>query len=106
MAGHRPPAIWSPEALDDISRLWDYYAEVAGRSTADRIVREIAKAVTVVDDFPFAGRSRDEIRAGLRSIAVTPQIVFYRLKDDRPEIVRVLDGRQDIEAIFSDDESS
>jgi toxin ParE1/3/4 len=106
VAEPRPPIIWSPEALDDIDRLWDYYAEVAGGSTADRILREIAKAVAVVDDFPFAGRARDDIRAGLRSLAVTPQIVFYRLKDDRPEIVRVLDGRQDIEAIFSDDESS
>jgi toxin ParE1/3/4 len=31
-------------------------------------------------------------------------VVFYRLKDRRAEIVRVLDGRQDIEAIFSNDE--
>jgi hypothetical protein len=34
-----------------------------------------------------------------------PKMVFYRLKDDRPEIVRVLDGRQDIEEIFSDGEN-
>jgi len=46
---------------------------------------------------------RNEIRPGLRSLTVTPQIVFYRLKNGRPEIVRVLDGRQDIEEIFSDD---
>ncbi|TQF31720.1 type II toxin-antitoxin system RelE/ParE family toxin [Bradyrhizobium sp. UNPA324] len=55
--------------------------------------------------FPNAGRARDEIRSGLRSLAVAPQVVFYRLKDDRAEIVRVLDGRQDIEAIFSKDEN-
>jgi toxin ParE1/3/4 len=104
MAGHRPPAIWSPEALEDVDRLWDYYAQIAGRATADRIIREIMKVVKTIDDFPSAGRSRDEIREGLRSLSTTPQIVFYRLKDDRPEIVRVLDGRQDIEEIFSDDE--
>ena len=73
--------------------------------TADKILREVAKAVAVIDDFPLAGRARDEIRAGLRSLAAAPQIVFYRLKDDRPEIVRVLDGRQDIDEIFSDGES-
>jgi toxin ParE1/3/4 len=50
--------------------------------------------------FPSAGRARDEIRAGLRSLAAPPQIVFYRLNNDRPEIVRVLDGRQDIEDIL------
>ena len=105
MAEHKPAIVWSPEALADIDNLWGYYAGAAGRGTADRILREIAKAVAVIDDFPLAGRARDEIRAGLRSLAATPQIVFYRLKDDRPEIVRVLDGRQDIEEIFSDGES-
>jgi toxin ParE1/3/4 len=73
--------------------------------TADKILHEVAKAVAVIDDFPLAGRARDEIRAGLRSLAAAPQIVFYRLKDDRPEIVRVLEGRQDIDEIFSDGEN-
>ena len=100
MAGHRPPTIWSPEALDDIDRLWDYYAQIAGRATADKIVREIAKVVKTIDDFPLAGRARDEVRGGLRSLTATPQIVFYRLNNDRPEIVRVLDGRQDIGDLF------
>lgn len=72
---------------------------------ADKILREVAKAVAVIDDFPLAGRARDDIRTGLRSLAAAPQIVFDRLKDDRPEIVRVLDGRQDIEEIFSDGEN-
>jgi len=102
MAEHKPSILWSPEALDDIDHLWDYYVHAAGRVTADKILREVAKAVAVIVDFPLAGRARDEIRAGLRSLAAAPQIVFYRLKGDRPEIVRVLDGRQDIEEIFSD----
>ena len=76
MAGHKPPIIWSPEALSDLDQLWDYYARVAGRATADKITREIAKVVTTIDDFPFAGRTRDEIRAGLRSLTVTPQSYF------------------------------
>ena len=66
MADDKPPIHWSPEALDDIDHLWDYYARVAGRATADKIMREIAKVVAVIDDFPLAGRARDEIRAGLR----------------------------------------
>lgn len=105
MVAHKPEIVWSPEALDDIDRLWDYYVRAAGRVTADKILREVAKAVSVINDFPLAGRARDEIRAGLRSLAASPQTVFYRLRDDRPEIVRVLDGRQDIEEIFSDSEN-
>jgi toxin ParE1/3/4 len=104
MAEPKLPILWSPEALNDIDHLWDYYARVAGRSVADKIMREIATVVAAIDDFPLAGRARDEIRIGLRSLAAAPQIIFYRLKDERPEIVRVLDGRQDIEEIFSDGE--
>lgn len=105
MAEHKPAILWSAEALDDIDHLWDYYVHAAGHVTADKILRDVAKTVAVIDDFPLAGRARDEIRAGLRSLAAAPQIVFYRLKDDQPEIVRVLDGRQDIEEIFSDGEN-
>jgi toxin ParE1/3/4 len=104
MTGNKLPIIWSHEAIDDINHLWDYYLRTAGHATADKIMREIAKAVASIDDFPLAGRARDEIRAGLRSLAAPPRVVFYRLKEDRPEIVRVLDGRRDIEEIFSDGE--
>lgn len=102
MAEHRSRVIWSPEAVDDIDSLWEYYADTAGQVTADKLLREIAGVVATIDDFPFAGRSRDEIRTGLRSLAASLHVVFYRLKDGRPEIVRVLDGRQDIEDIFSE----
>ena len=92
MPEHRSPVIWSPEALHDIDHLWHYYVGVAGRESADRLLREVAKVVATLDDFPFAGRSRDDVRPGLRS-----------LKNNRPEIVRVLDGRRDIEEIFSEE---
>jgi toxin ParE1/3/4 len=102
MAEREPPVIWSPEALDDINHLWNYYANVAGRASADKILRDIAKVVATLHDFPRAGRTRDEIRGGLRSLSINAQIVFYRLSDNRPQIVRVLDGRQDIDEIFSE----
>jgi toxin ParE1/3/4 len=66
-------------------------------------LRGIAAIVATLDDFPWAGPARDDIRAGLRSLTVSPQTVFYRLNNGGPEIVRVLDGRQDIEEIFSQD---
>lgn len=103
MTADRPPAFWSAEALNDIDRLWDYYAELAGRATADKVLRGIASVVSTIGAFPHAGRSRDEIRAGLRSLAVDPHVVFYRLAHEQPEIVRVIDGRQDIGEIFPED---
>lgn len=62
MVEHKRPVIWSPEALADLDQLWDYYADAAGAGTADKILRQIGKAVALIEDFRFAGRARDEIR--------------------------------------------
>ena len=101
MAERRRAALWSPEALDDRERIWDYYVRVAGRHTAEKILREIAEVIALLEDHPFAGRARNEVRLELRSFAATPHVVFYRVVNDTPEIVRVLDGRQDIEEKFA-----
>jgi|SRR5665213_2198984 len=94
-------AVWSLEALDDRESIWDYYVRVADRRTAEKILREIAKAITLIEEHPFAGRARSEVRPGLRSFAAAPHVVFYRVIDDTPQIVRLLDGRQDIEEKFA-----
>ena len=101
MAGAARAALWSPEALDDRERIWDYYVRVAGRHTAEKVLREIAEVIAVIEDHPFAERARNEVRPGLRSFAAKPHVVFYRVVNDTPEIVRVLDGRQDIEEKFA-----
>jgi toxin ParE1/3/4 len=101
MAEARRAALWSPEALNDRESVWDYYARVAGRHTAEKVLREIANAIALIEEHPLAGRARDEVRPGLRSFAATPHVVFYRVVDATPQIVRLLDGRQDIEEKFS-----
>ncbi len=102
MVDRRRSVVWSPDALVDISEIWKYYANVASRRTADKIAREIGEACRLLEDQPFAGRARDEVRLGLRSIAAPPHVVFYRVKDDIAEIVRVLDGRRDLDEIFAE----
>ncbi len=102
MAAAGRTAVWSPEAIDDRERIWVHYAGVAGIRTAESILLKLAAIVALIEDRPFAGRARNEVRPGLRSFAATPHVVFYRVVNDAPEIVRVLDGRQDIEEKFSE----
>jgi toxin ParE1/3/4 len=92
----------SPEALADLDQIWDYYAGVAGPDVANNVLREIGRVVAVVADHPLAGRSRDEIRPSLRSMAASPHVVFYRAVRGWPEIIRILDGRRDLDEIFAD----
>src|SRR5439155_5213866 len=99
----RRPVLWSPEARSDLSEIWNYYATAAGRQTANRIVYEIGNACRLLEQHPFAGRARDELRPGVRSIAARPHVVFYRIRNEAAEIVRVLDGRRDLDKIFNDE---
>jgi toxin ParE1/3/4 len=101
----RRPIIWSPEARADLSEIWNYYASAAGRQTANKIVHEIGQACSLLQGYPFAGRARDEVRPGFRSIAAAPHVVFYRVRNGIAEIVRVLDGRRDLDTIFTDEPS-
>jgi toxin ParE1/3/4 len=102
MEGDRRPVIWSPEARADLNGIWDYYEEVAGRTTAEKVSRNIIRSSDVLAHHPLAGRSRGEIRAGLRSLVANPHVFFYRVTDsDMAEIVRILDERQDIDAAFT-----
>jgi len=97
----RQSAIWSPEALGDVEAIWDYYSRIAGSATADALLRDIRRIVTLLEDSPLAGRARDEVQQGLRSFATHPHVVFYRVSGSGPQIVRILDGRRDIDESFS-----
>jgi toxin ParE1/3/4 len=74
-----------------------------GRRQAYRkkMLREIADVIALIEQHPFAGRARNEPRPGLLSFAATPQVIFYRVVNDTPQIMRGLDGRQDIEEKFA-----
>jgi toxin ParE1/3/4 len=104
MAENKPPIVWSSDAQGDLSDIWDYYLRVAGPRTAEKIVREIATAADLIQRHPFSGRARDEIRPDLRSLAIRPNVIFYRVRNDTAEIVRILDGRRDIERIFTENQ--
>ena len=47
---------------------------------------------------PLAGRERPELRKNLRSFPVGNYVVFYSPVSDGIEVVRVMNGRQDIDA--------
>ena len=52
MADPRRPIVWSPDARADLSEIWNYYVNVAGRQTADKIVGEIGEACRLLEAHP------------------------------------------------------
>jgi toxin ParE1/3/4 len=94
---------FTKQALQDLRDIWRGCAEFSGLKIADDRHQAIKAKIKLLSQFPQAGRSRDEILVGLRSIAVEPIVIFYRITKTHIEITRVLHGRRDIDAIFNDD---
>ncbi|SRR5581483_8248485 len=98
----RRPRIWSPEAEADLQTIWRHLAEAASPAIADRAVIGIYQLAFVVGGYPDFGRTREDIRPGLRSVRFKRWVVFYRVTRAAIEIVRVFDERRDVDAIFLD----
>jgi len=92
---------WSPEAEQDLLAIWDYVAREASPDVADEQLRSLDRACEALAEWPYSGRARDELLRGVRSIAVEAYVVFYRVGHSVIEIIRVLHGRRDVDAIFS-----
>ena len=92
----------SAEAEADLDAIWDYIANDSP-TNADRFLeRLVTTLTTTLSTLPFAGRSRDEFEAGLRSFPVENYIAFYRVRKDAVEIVRIIHGARDLGVIFGD----
>jgi len=46
------------------------------------------------------GRQRNELRPGYRSFAVGQYLILYRAVEKRVEIMHVLHGKRDLDALF------
>ena len=52
--------------------------------------------------YPNIGRSYSDVRSYLRGLPLNGFILFYRLKGDGIEIMRVINGRRDFDEVFAD----
>jgi toxin ParE1/3/4 len=96
--GHRR----TPRADSDLDDIWYYVAAKSGSlDIADRFIESSANRFLLLASHPNIGRTRDEdLRPGLRSFPAGEFIIFYRIQDQDVEILRVLRGTRNIEALF------
>jgi toxin ParE1/3/4 len=102
MAGKsRPKVLWSLAAEEDLISIWMYVARQSSVNVADDQLRAISRACEAIGEWPLAGRARDKIVAGLRSIPASPHVFFFRPNSGGVEILRVLHERRDLDTMFS-----
>jgi toxin ParE1/3/4 len=89
----------SEQADADLLQIFQYLVE-RNPNAADAIARDIDRKFKNLCEFPFIGRERSSLASGLRSIVAGIHVIFYTVESHRIVIVRVLDGRRDIDAEF------
>lgn len=90
----------SDQAEDDLFDIWLYISVQGSRDTAQRMNSRFQEHFRLLAEQPLMGRSRSEWAPDLRSFPVGNYLVFYRPTDYGVEVVRVLHGSRDIEAMF------
>ena len=93
---------WAPRAERDLREIWAYFAAEAWTDAANKVLQSIRVAAARVEKHPLAGRSRDGLRPGLRSVLAHPYVLFYRLRGDTVQIARVLHERRNFDTALSE----
>ncbi len=89
-----------PLARSDLTEIWDYIAD-DNETQADAFIDRIDQKFQTLASHPNMGRYREELAEGLRSFPIGRHVIFYRVISGGIEIVRVLHGSRDLNAIFN-----
>ena len=89
-----------PLAKADVLQIWDHIADDS-LTAADHWVDRLDEEFRLLATQPMMGRARDELASGVRSFPFGRYVVFYVPLDDGIDVIRVLHGSRDIDAIFN-----
>ena len=89
-----------PLAEADILEIWDYIADDS-LAAADRWVDRLDEQFRMLAAQPMMGSAREELAPGVRSFPFGRYVVFYMPLNDGIDVVRVLHGARDIDAVFN-----
>jgi len=91
--------VFSERADSDLLQIISYLAPRNMRA-ALALADAIDSKLSHLAQHPLIGRERSSLSPGLRSLVVQNYLVFYRVDEARITVIRVLDGRRDIESEF------
>ena len=96
--------IYSSAAVSDLAAILDYITrESASLAIGLRFTDALRQKCARLAELPGAlGRARPELGRDIRSFAFKGYVIFFRyLGEDGLEVVNVLDGRRDVDAVFA-----
>ncbi len=94
-----PRVLKRPAAEVDLFLIWEHIS-AENPDAADRVLDRLEEIFTLMATQPLMGRERPELAAQLRSFPAENYLIFYFALDDGINVMRVLDGRQDVDPDF------
>lgn len=86
-------------ATNDLRRIHSFYA-ARNPHAAERIIARIDETFRLLSRHPLLGRERSRLAPGVRGILSGAHVVLYLVRDEAVTILRIIDGRMDIETEF------
>lgn len=86
--------VLTPRAQEDLDDIWDFSAERWGEDRADGYVRGLWAGIRSIADDPRRGHSCD-VRDGYFQYSVGRHVLFFKLKPDGVDIIRILHQSMD-----------
>ena len=91
--------ILSPQANEDLDDIWAYIAE-DHLVNADRFIDKLYDKSILLAENPQIGVERPELIIGLRSFPVNHYVLFYQIRPNGIEMIRILRASRDLNQIF------
>lgn len=97
----RRKVVFTPEARDDLIRLYDYIADHGSPERAARYIRRIENLCMSLTRLPERGTLRDDLRPGLRVIGFGRRAaIAFRVNAESVAILRIFYGGRNLEGAF------
>jgi toxin ParE1/3/4 len=89
----------SARARADVLRVYRYLVD-RNPAAADRVVERIERRIEQLGYFPLIGTERASLASRIRVTISGTHLIIYRVDPEAVVIVRIIDGRMDIDEEF------
>jgi toxin ParE1/3/4 len=96
MSGHSLRLRLTPEAREDLEHIFLYGLERWDVDQAERYEQSIHDVIVHIQRHPEIGQSLWSSRPEIRSFRAQHHMVYYRVRDEMVEVLRVLHERQHV----------
>jgi toxin ParE1/3/4 len=93
--------VLAPEAANDLVRIWSYIKRQSSTEVADRVESVIRDRIVSLAKMSGAGHSRKDLTGeAVKFFPVYSYLIVYLPETNPLQVVSILHGRQDVEAIL------